>query len=131
MAYATAATSLDQVMGSLPRDSTGNPVMLFGAVPISLAGLTILGAPTQALMPKPFGVTVGGFLYAMYCFVLMLSSFLVCTHIGEMGKDERRDKCAFSLLLVHHRLLTVLSEPRLSLLSVGTFDLPTGASPRC
>ena len=36
------------------------------------------------------------FLYAMYCLVLMLSSFLVCTHIGEMGKDERRDNVHFS-----------------------------------
>ena len=57
MAYATAATSLDQVMGSLPRDSAGNPVMFFGAVPISLAGPTIFGAPTQTLMPKPLGLT--------------------------------------------------------------------------
>ena len=31
-----------------------------------------------------------------YCLVLMLSSFLVCTHIGEMGKDERRDNVHFS-----------------------------------
>ena len=58
----------------------------------------------------------------------MLSSFLVCTHIGEMGKDERRDNVHFPPL-VHHRLPTVLSEYRWSLLSVGTFDLPTGASP--
>ena len=58
MAYATTATSLDQVMGSLPRDSAGNPVMLFGAVSISLAGPTILGAPTQAPMTKPFGITI-------------------------------------------------------------------------
>ena len=39
---------------------------------------------------------VGGFLYAMYCLVLMLSSFLVCTHIGETGKDKRRDNVHFS-----------------------------------
>ena len=57
MAYATAATSLDQMMGSLPRDSAGNPVMLFGAVLISLVGPTILGAPTQAIMPKPLDIT--------------------------------------------------------------------------
>ena len=58
MAYATAATSLDQVMGSLPRDSAGNPVMLFGAVSISLAGPTIFGTHTQVPIPKPFGVTI-------------------------------------------------------------------------
>ena len=56
MTYATAATSLDQVMGSLPRDSAGNPVMLFGVFSISLVGPTILGGPTRALMPKPFGL---------------------------------------------------------------------------
>ena len=32
----------------------------------------------------------------MYFLVLKLSSFLVCTHIGEMGKDERRDNVYFS-----------------------------------
>jgi hypothetical protein len=58
MAYATAATSLDQVMGSLPRDSAGNPVMLFGAVSISLAGPTMFGTHTQVPIPKPFGVTI-------------------------------------------------------------------------
>ena len=57
MAYASAATSLGQLMGSLPRDVAGNPVMLFGAVSISLAGPTILGAPTQALLSKPLGLT--------------------------------------------------------------------------
>ena len=31
--------------------------MLFGAVLISLVGPTILGAPTQALMPKPLDIT--------------------------------------------------------------------------
>ena len=30
--------------------------MLFGAFSISLDGPTILGTPTQALMPKPFGL---------------------------------------------------------------------------
>ena len=78
-------------------------------------------------VPKP----VGGFLYAMYCLVLMLSSFLVCTHIGEMGKDERRDNVHFSSFWFTIDFLLFLSEHRWSLLSVGAFDLPTGASPRC
>ena len=57
MTYATAAISLDQLMGSLPRDGAGNPVMLFGAVSISLAGPTLFGAPTQTPMPKSLGLT--------------------------------------------------------------------------